>query len=243
MIEYNLVYENEGYLRGAGMFIYDCDVQVNNNTVAYNRLTSEYSNGGGIYSNSAGSYTGVNNIVYFNESAFNPQCAGNPDLTYSCCSTSLAGIGNISDDPGFVDPDNKDYNLLAGSPCIDTGDPNWPLDPDSTRADMGALYYDQVLAIGKTILSALPEETQFLPAYPNPFNPSTVLRYRLQVASYVTLRIYDVAGCLVAELVNGWQDGGIHEMTFDASNLSSGVYFARLIAGESRQTRKILLLE
>ena len=53
------------------------------------------------------------------------------------------GSGNIDADPLFVDPVNGDFHLQAGSPCIDTGDPSSPLDPDGTRADMGAYYFDQ----------------------------------------------------------------------------------------------------
>jgi hypothetical protein len=70
-----------------------------------------------------------------------------------------SGTGNIDVDPLFVDPVNKDFHLRAGSPCIDTGDPNSPPDPDGTRADMGAFYYNQAptltitkLIAGKTAL-------------------------------------------------------------------------------------------
>ncbi len=53
------------------------------------------------------------------------------------------GEGNFDSDPLFVDPDNGDFHLTADSPCIDTGDPDSPLDPDGTRADMGAYYFDR----------------------------------------------------------------------------------------------------
>ena len=53
------------------------------------------------------------------------------------------GTGEISADPLFVDPENDDFHLTAGSPCIDAGDPGLPQDPDGTIADMGALYYHQ----------------------------------------------------------------------------------------------------
>ncbi len=65
------------------------------------------------------------------------------NLHYSCSSQTLAGIGNTTSNPLFVNSAADNYYLLAGSPCIDTGDPGSPLDPDATRADMGALYFDQ----------------------------------------------------------------------------------------------------
>jgi hypothetical protein len=62
------------------------------------------------------------------------------------CDTGNGGIlskeGDISDDPLFVDASNANYNLLFGSPCIDTGNPGSPLDPDGTRSDMGALPFN-----------------------------------------------------------------------------------------------------
>lgn len=53
------------------------------------------------------------------------------------------GTGNINADPLYVDPVNSNLHLQSDSPCIDAGDPNSPLDPDGTLADMGAYYYDQ----------------------------------------------------------------------------------------------------
>jgi uncharacterized delta-60 repeat protein len=78
---------------------------------------------------------------------------------------------------------------------------------------------------------------------PNPFNPSTVLSYELQAASYISLKVYDTAGRLVATLVNGWRDAGAHEVTFDGSRLASGVYVYRLQAGENAATGKMVLLK
>jgi hypothetical protein len=81
------------------------------------------------------------------------------------------------------------------------------------------------------------------PCSPNPFNPTTVARYELRDASYVSLRVYDTAGRLVATLVNGWRDAGSHEVTFDASDLAAGVYIARLQAGDYVGVRKLILLK
>ncbi len=79
--------------------------------------------------------------------------------------------------------------------------------------------------------------------YPNPFNPSTVLSYKLQAASTVNLAVYDIAGKQVAELVDGWRKAGSHEVTFDGSGLSSGVYIYHLTAGEFVGVGKMVLLK
>jgi len=78
--------------------------------------------------------------------------------------------------------------------------------------------------------------------YPNPFNPSTTIRYVLPQKSRVTLSVINTLGQEVANLVNGEYEAGFHETTFDASGLSSGVYFYRIQAGEFVATKRLLLL-
>lgn len=79
--------------------------------------------------------------------------------------------------------------------------------------------------------------------YPNPFNPTTSIRYSLPAAGHVTLKVFDVVGKEVATLVNGYQQTGQYTVTFNASNLSSGMYFYRLETGSVMQTRKMVLLK
>lgn len=88
-----------------------------------------------------------------------------------------------------------------------------------------------------------PEEFTLHQNYPNPFNPSTEISYQLPENSLVVLKVYDLLGQEVAELVNGHQASGNHSITFNASGLSSGVYFYILRAGEFQQTRKMLLVK
>jgi len=78
--------------------------------------------------------------------------------------------------------------------------------------------------------------------YPDPFNPTTVIRYQLPVTSHVTLKVYNVLGQEVATLVNEEMKPGSYEVTWDASGVASGIYFYRLQAGSFAETRKLVLL-
>ncbi|RJP77404.1 MAG: T9SS C-terminal target domain-containing protein [Candidatus Zixiibacteriota bacterium] len=82
-----------------------------------------------------------------------------------------------------------------------------------------------------------------LSASPNPFNPATAVGYRLPAAGLVSLRVYDTAGREVATLVNGWEEAGSHEVTFDGTGLAAGIYFAKLEAGEHRVVQKMVLMK
>lgn len=79
--------------------------------------------------------------------------------------------------------------------------------------------------------------------YPNPFNPSTTINYTLSERSAVTLKVYDVLGNEVASLVNGTQEAGKHDVKFDASRLSSGLYIYTLNAGNFTSSKKMMLLK
>ncbi len=79
--------------------------------------------------------------------------------------------------------------------------------------------------------------------YPNPFNPSTVIGFQLSVASAVNLSVYDVLGREVAVLVNGPLAAGAHSASFDASNLTSGMYAYRLTSNGQSLTGKMSLVK
>jgi hypothetical protein len=332
----------------------------------------------------------INDIVQSNTSYASPEIfmwqSSNIAVSYSNIQDTLwPGPGNISADPLFVNPEQNDYRLLWGSPCIDSGDPNPQYnDPDSSRSDMGAFYYDQSvpvrvlltpynapiqippeggsfdyaitasnctgsplaadfwcnatvndslvgplfgpqaatipandnisvlrtqrvpgggprsivyngyaavgpdtsrdsftfwrLAAGNAELAtsnwsnwgdwfdvgarrAVPAsgsratptmEFALYPCSPNPFNATTAIRFHLPVASRVKLEVFDIAGRNVGSgsgttpttgLIDGWRQAGSHEITFDASNLASGVYLARLTAGEFTALEKLVLLK
>ncbi len=82
-----------------------------------------------------------------------------------------------------------------------------------------------------------------LSSYPNPFNPTTEIRYALEAPTQVELRIYDLTGKEVATLVSGFQDAGNQRVLFDASRLASGVYMAMLKTETSFMSKKLVLLK
>ena len=90
---------------------------------------------------------------------------------------------------------------------------------------------------------AIPVDYALAQNYPNPFNPVTTIRYALPKSSKVTLMIYNLMGQEVARLVDGKQSAGHHKETWNASNISSGIYLYRLQAGDFVRTRKMVLLK
>ena len=93
--------------------------------------------------------------------------------------------------------------------------------------------------------AAFPSASSFalLSCYPNPFNPVTTIPYVIPQSSHVRLAVFNSLGQLVREVVNERQDHGWHTARFDGTGLSSGVYFCRLEAGGSSDTRKLLLVK
>ncbi len=100
----------------------------------------------------------------------------------------------------------------------------------------GSVHYSdgvQAAQLTDVASSSLPTAFALRPSYPNPFNPSTIIRYELPRDATVTLAVYDVLGRRVGDLVNGNQEAGYHSATWNASEMSSGVYFARFTATDA----------
>jgi hypothetical protein len=91
--------------------------------------------------------------------------------------------------------------------------------------------------------NALPIKTELTDAYPNPFNPTSTINYGLNTTGHVEIMVYDATGRLVEELVNQNQTAGYHSITWNASNQASGMYFAKMVAGDVVQTQKLVLLK
>ncbi len=79
--------------------------------------------------------------------------------------------------------------------------------------------------------------------YPNPFNPTTTIQYAIPKAEHVTLKVYDEIGREVSTLVNENKEAGQYNVSFNGSNLASGIYYYRISAGSFNQIKKLMLLK
>ena len=100
----------------------------------------------------------------------------------------------------------------------------------------------EIVTSSPATLSAVPAAYALEQNYPNPFNPTTVVRYQLPEANSVKIDVLDLLGREQAVLVDEWRSAGSHDVEFDATGLSTGVYFYRLTAGDYTQTRRMILL-
>jgi len=91
--------------------------------------------------------------------------------------------------------------------------------------------------------SEIPTEFSLSQNYPNPFNPSTVIRYSLIDNGFTSLKIYDISGKEVANLVNELQTSGSYEVKFNGSNFASGVYFYKIQAGSFSAVKRMFLIK
>jgi hypothetical protein len=79
--------------------------------------------------------------------------------------------------------------------------------------------------------------------YPNPFNPTTTINYSITSKGNVSLKVYDMLGKEVAVIVNEVKEAGNYSVTFNASELPSGIYFYNLTSGNFIQSKKLILLK
>jgi hypothetical protein len=156
-----------------------------------------------------------------------------------------------SDYPIPVDLSYSETDLL-GTDGLPIGDLNWfPADKATFMANHAEYFGALVDAWDAgTLVSAIRELGGAIPSrfelnqnYPNPFNPSTTIRYTLPVAGNVTLKVYNALGQEIATLVNGHQKAQNYEVTFDASNLATGIYIYTLQTDNFSQSKKMLLVK
>jgi len=111
-------------------------------------------------------------------------------------------------------------------------------------SDMGAYGGgDSVIVNVSENNSFLPNKFLLLQNFPNPFNSGTTIRFTIVESMEVKLSIFDLLGREVQTLIDEFRPAGVHTATFDAADLTSGVYFLRLQAGEAFETKRMVLLK
>ncbi len=138
--------------------------------------------------------------------------------------------------------------------AVNTGLPSTSNSISSIIADDSDLYValgqsvwrrplSEIITAIKMPLSNRPITFLLFQNYPNPFNPSTVISYELGTTLIVSLEVFDMLGRKIETLISERQTAGTHSVIFNASNLSSGVYFYRLIAGSFIETKKLMVIK
>jgi len=330
--------------------------RVTNNTISANSADK----GGGLCTERYSTAAVLNCILWADTAVEGPEIylayTGFVGVSYSDVQGGWEGEGNIHVNPRFVGPEREDFHLRYRSPCIDAGVPD-SLDPDGTRSDMGAFYFDQDLPgivelyphdtpivippeggglsfdarifnlrgasgtadvwtylfvpdmgrygpldrltitippnsrtlrdIARAVPGSAPDgeyvfvayvgrypavvidssyfyfekeapiigvqsddgdlhvpgEFTLCENYPNPFNSTTRINYQLPLSCDVKLGIYNVLGQRVATLVDSKQQRGYKSVVWDASEVSSGLYFYKLTAGDFTETRRMMLVK
>ena len=114
---------------------------------------------------------------------------------------------------------------------------------DMTLNDGENVWTNNTMTVVSMSDIVIPTEVSLSKAYPNPFNPSTTISYDVPSDMNISLVVYDVRGRMVAELANGMREQGRYDVIWNAENQSSGVYFMKLVAGNTMKTQKMMLVK
>lgn len=112
----------------------------------------------------------------------------------------------------------------------------------SSNDDAITLKYDQIIGINSSD-EELPSSFKLFSNYPNPFNGTTIISYSIPLKSYIKIELYNISGQLIKKIVDRSHEVGYYSIALNTENLSSGIYFYKLEAGDFVQTRKMVLVK
>jgi len=92
-------------------------------------------------------------------------------------------------------------------------------------------------------VTQVPDNYSLSQNFPNPFNPSTTIKYAVPKSGLVNLKVYDIMGREVSELVNGFRSAGFYLVDFNAGKLSSGIYYYKLVSDNFTDVKKMILIK
>ncbi len=257
----NSIISGNSALWGGGIYGYRADFILSNSVVAANSASwgggicmddsaPEISNctfqgniadtlGGGLLSWSNHGTPEITNCIFWNDSAavgdeINVIGSSGAVSIYCDVEGGWEGEGNIDCDPLFCDSDNDNFYLAENSCCAGAGE---------NGEDIGALGIGCELTRITDEEDIVPSEFNIEQNYPNPFNAATVINYTLPQSGAVSIAIYNLLGQRIATLFEDEKQAGRHTINWDAAAFPSGVYFARLDAGDYSKSIKMVLLK
>ena len=119
-----------------------------------------------------------------------------------------------------------------------------PISNDNSVVQSGFLVYSSPFITNlPDNKEALPGKYELMQNYPNPFNPSTKIKFSISKAGMVTLKVFNILGKEIITLINEEKGVGIYETEFNARELSSGIYFYKIISGDFISSKKMILLK
>jgi hypothetical protein len=134
----------------------------------------------------------------------------------------------------------------TGFPTVEVYDLKYKEGPNLLLAathGRGCFTFDISTLVSIQSQSNTPDKFSLSQNYPNPFNPSTLIKYEIPISNFVSLKVYDVLGNEIADLVNAKLNAGSYETEFNATKLSSGVYFYKLSVGEVSEIKSMILVK
>ena len=256
----NTIVRNSALHSAGGIYINNLNVEIMNNII---RENSDLQNDQVLFNGSKYSST----VTFCNvEGGFEGE--GNIDVNPLFCHIEMCILP--PEESTCIDAGNPDqiYNDRDLDPLYPargslTNDMGAFGGPHSKWSEMSILPADPVVFV-ENLIEIIPEEFSLFQNYPNPFNPSTTIKYSIPSSSVIlseaknlkdlssqapqndniqaVLKVYDILGKEVATLVNKQQKPGNYEVEFDGKDLTSGIYFYKLQAGDFVETKKMILL-
>jgi hypothetical protein len=214
---------------------------VRNNLVAYN--------GAKDYDVRSIDTLDIDNGLSYNNGLQNGKHIGDAPSSYDSVAFKYNALVYFTENPLFTDELNDDYSITSSSPAVDKG--------EAIPFSFKTMYYGEAPDLGANE-SGAPAETYPIGVedepnspitfslsqnYPNPFNPSTTIKFTIPKSGFVTLKVFNILGQEVARLADGELTAGNHEVKFDASRLSSGVYIYKLQANDFSSSKKMMLIK
>ncbi len=181
--------------------------------------------------------TALEDFYYFNEGKFATIC-------FPMTEEFLAFLESMG-----IDPNDISFAYFLGGEYFTEGMTWEVVEGNPDKLCLYLSHFSQIVGGSGKIVGlnnqngSVPKEYFLQQNYPNPFNPSTVIKFGLPEAGNVKLEVFNLLGQNVAEILNAELSAGIHEVSFDASNLPSGIYLYKITTDKFSEIKKMMLMK